>query len=144
MNLVIVRSGVGVTFADRRRLPNETDAQEFGNALDRLVAKAYPSVDDQTQGMFARDQFMTYFPIYQFGSLALVADFLLLDVPSCDVLFGFDFLSKFGAMIDRFSSCMGKTLPLLVPDDPAKPHTVVIKSDTVIPTVRLYNFPVCS
>lgn len=49
-----------VTFTERRRLPNET-AQEFGNALRRLVAKAYPTVDDQTRDMLARDQFVTHF-----------------------------------------------------------------------------------
>lgn len=36
-----------VVFVERRRLQNEA-AQEFGNALCRLVAKAYPSVDDHT------------------------------------------------------------------------------------------------
>lgn len=49
-----------VAFVERRRLPNET-AQEFGHALRRLVAKAYPSVDDGTRDMLARDQFVTHF-----------------------------------------------------------------------------------
>ena len=49
-----------VAFTERRRLPNET-AQEFGNALRRLVIKAYPSVDDHTRDLLARDQFITHF-----------------------------------------------------------------------------------
>lgn len=49
-----------VAFAERRRLPNET-AQEFGNVLRRLVAKAYPLVDDHTRDMLARDEFVTHF-----------------------------------------------------------------------------------
>lgn len=49
-----------VAFTGRRRSPGET-AQEFGNALPRLVVKAYPSVDDVTRDLLARDQFITHF-----------------------------------------------------------------------------------
>lgn len=49
-----------VAFSERRRLPNET-GQEFGNALRRLVTKAYPSLDDNARDMLARDQFVTHF-----------------------------------------------------------------------------------
>lgn len=72
----------------------------------------------------------------QFDSLVLIVELLVADIPSCDVLLGFDFLSKYGAMIDykgRVFSLMGKTLPLLVPDDPARPRVVVITSDTAVP-----------
>lgn len=72
----------------------------------------------------------------QFDSLTLVVELLVADIPSCDVLLGFDFLSKYGATIDykaHVFRLMGKTLPLLVPDDPVKPREVVIKSDTAVP-----------
>lgn len=48
------------TFTDRRRMHNET-AREFGNALRRLATKAYPSADNATRDMLARDQFLTHF-----------------------------------------------------------------------------------
>lgn len=48
-----------VAFSERR-LPNET-GQEFGNALRRLVRKAYPSLDDNARDMLARDHFVTHF-----------------------------------------------------------------------------------
>ena len=48
-----------VAFLDRRRSPNET-AQEFDNALRRLVVKASPTLNDQTQDLLARDQFVTH------------------------------------------------------------------------------------
>lgn len=54
-----------VAFTQRRRLPNET-AQEFGNALRRLAVQAYPSVDDGTCDMLARDQFITHFAVGDF------------------------------------------------------------------------------
>lgn len=46
-----------VSFSSRKRLPTET-AREFGNALRRLVSKAYSSVDASTQDLLARDHFM--------------------------------------------------------------------------------------
>lgn len=73
--------------------------------------------------------------VCQFDSLALVTEFLVADVPSCDILLGLDFLSKYGAVIDykdRVFRLMGKTLPLFQ-EDPAKPCAVVIKSDTAVP-----------
>lgn len=73
--------------------------------------------------------------VCQFDSLALVTEFLVADVPSCDILLGLDFLSKYGAVIDykdRVFRLMGKTLPLFQ-EDPAKPCTLVIKSDTAVP-----------
>lgn len=50
------------TFIARRRLPNET-AREFGNALRRLAARAYPTADNRTRDMLARDQFITHFAV---------------------------------------------------------------------------------
>lgn len=47
-------------FTERRRMHNET-AREFGNALRRLATKAYPSADNGTRDMLARDQFLTHF-----------------------------------------------------------------------------------
>lgn len=72
----------------------------------------------------------------QFDSLALVVEFSVADVPSGDILLLFDFLSKYGAAIDykeRVFHVMGKTLPLVFQEDPRKPQTVVIKSDTTVP-----------
>lgn len=48
------------TFIGRRRLPGET-AREFGHALRRLVVRAYPTADDHTQDLLARDHFITHF-----------------------------------------------------------------------------------
>lgn len=48
------------TFTARRRMHNET-VREFGNALRRLAAKAYPTADNCTRDMLARDQFLTHF-----------------------------------------------------------------------------------
>ncbi|XDV37980.1 hypothetical protein PO909_007483 [Leuciscus waleckii] len=48
------------TFTARRRMHNET-AREFGNALRRLATKAYPTADNCTCDMLARDQFLTHF-----------------------------------------------------------------------------------
>ena len=47
------------SFTARRRRPNET-AREFGNALRRLANRAYPSADDRTRDMLARDQFILH------------------------------------------------------------------------------------
>lgn len=48
-----------VSFSSRRRLHNET-AREFGNALRRLIYKAYPSADGATQDLLARDHFVAH------------------------------------------------------------------------------------
>lgn len=72
----------------------------------------------------------------QFDSLVLVTEFLVADIPSGDIPLGFDFLFKYGAVIDykgRVVRLMGKTLPLLFRGDPEEPRTVVIKSDTAVP-----------
>ena len=74
--------------------------------------------------------------VCQFDSLALVAEFLVADVPSQEVLLGFDFLHKYGAVVDfAKNECkiMGKCLPLIVPADLGKPHVVTVPVDTVIP-----------
>ncbi|XP_029914978.1 uncharacterized protein LOC115364535 [Myripristis murdjan] len=47
------------SFSSRRRLHNET-VREFGIALRRLVARAYPSADLNTQDLLARDHFITH------------------------------------------------------------------------------------
>ena len=74
--------------------------------------------------------------ICQFGALALVAEFLVADIPSQDILLGFDFLSKYGAVIDlgeRTCKIMGKQLPLIVPKEAEGPQPITVQSDTVIP-----------
>lgn len=74
--------------------------------------------------------------VCQFGSLALIAEFLVADVPSCDILLGFDFLSKYGVDVDfgkRECRIMGKLFPLIVPADLDKPQAVIVPEDTVIP-----------
>lgn len=47
------------SFSSRRRLHNET-VREFGISLRRLVMKAYPSVDPNTQDVLAKDHFITH------------------------------------------------------------------------------------
>lgn len=74
--------------------------------------------------------------VCQFGSLALIAEFLVADVPSHDILLGFDFLSKYGVDVDfgrKEFRIMGKLFPLIVPADLDKPQTVIVPEDTVIP-----------
>ncbi|KAG7999835.1 hypothetical protein GBF38_001885 [Nibea albiflora] len=74
--------------------------------------------------------------VCQFDSLALVADFLVSDVPSGDVLLGFDFLSKYGAVVDlgnKTCRIMGKIFPLVDLNPTLEPQTVVVHSDTVVP-----------
>ena len=46
-------------FSSRRRLHNET-VREFGIALRRLVTKAYPSIDLNTQDVLAKDHFIAH------------------------------------------------------------------------------------
>lgn len=48
-----------VSFSSRKRQPNET-VREFGNALRRLISKAYPSVDGVTRDLLARDHFIAH------------------------------------------------------------------------------------
>lgn len=74
--------------------------------------------------------------VCQFDSLALIAEFLVADVPSQDILLGFDFLNKYGVMVDfgkKECRIMGKMFPLIVPADMDKPHPVIVLEDTVIP-----------
>lgn len=52
-------NGNCANFLARRRLHNET-AREFGNALRRLMEKAYPKADATTLDMFTRDHFIDY------------------------------------------------------------------------------------
>lgn len=47
------------SFTARRRQQNES-TREFGNALRRLAARAYPSADEVTRDMLARDQFILH------------------------------------------------------------------------------------
>lgn len=46
-------------FSSRKRLHNES-VREFGIALRRLVARAYPSADLHTQDLLAKDHFIAY------------------------------------------------------------------------------------
>ncbi|XP_059421576.1 uncharacterized protein LOC132156662 [Carassius carassius] len=74
--------------------------------------------------------------VCQFDSLALITEFLVADVPSQDILLGFDFLSKYGVVVDfgkKECRIMGKMLPLIVPADIDTPRTVIVLEDTVIP-----------
>lgn len=48
-----------VSFSSRKRQPTET-VREFGNALRRLIFKAYPSVDSTTRDLLARDHFIAH------------------------------------------------------------------------------------
>ena len=74
--------------------------------------------------------------VCQLDVLALVAGFLVADVPSQEILLGFDFLCKYGVVLDfgkKECRVMGKLLPLLVPADMDAPKTVIVPTDTVIP-----------
>lgn len=74
--------------------------------------------------------------VCQFDSLALVADFLVSDVPSGDILLGFDFLSKYGAVVDlgnKTCRIIGKIFPLVDLYPTHEPQSVVVHSDTVVP-----------
>lgn len=74
--------------------------------------------------------------VCQFDSLALVADFLVSDVPSEEILLGFDFLSRYGAVVDlgeKTCRIMGKTFPLVDLNPTSQPQTVVVQNDTVVP-----------
>uniref|UniRef100_A0A8C2G0P5 Peptidase A2 domain-containing protein n=1 Tax=Cyprinus carpio TaxID=7962 RepID=A0A8C2G0P5_CYPCA len=56
--------------------------------------------------------------VCQFDPLALIAEFLVADVPSQDILLGFDFLSKYGVVVDfgkKECRIMGQMFPLIVP-----------------------------
>lgn len=53
-----------------------------------------------------------------------------------EILLGFDFLCKYGAVVDfgeKESRVMGKLFPLIVPGDLDKPQGVTVSVDTVIP-----------
>lgn len=74
--------------------------------------------------------------VCQLESLALVAEFLVADVPSQEILLGFDFLCKYGVVLDfgkKECRVMGKLFPLLVSADMDTPKTVIVPTDTVIP-----------
>lgn len=47
------------SFSSRRRLATES-AREFGNALRRLISKAYPSAGGATQDLLAREHFVAH------------------------------------------------------------------------------------
>uniref|UniRef100_A0A8C5BZ39 Peptidase A2 domain-containing protein n=1 Tax=Gadus morhua TaxID=8049 RepID=A0A8C5BZ39_GADMO len=79
--------------------------------------------------------------VCQFDSLALIAEFLVADVPSQDILWGFDFLSKYGVVIDfgkKECRIMGKQFPLIVPADMDTPQTVSVLEDAVIPPLLVF------
>ena len=74
--------------------------------------------------------------VCQFDSLALVTEFLVSDIPSEEILLGFDFLSRYGAVVDlgnKTCRIMGKTFSLVEPNPTSEPQTVVVHSDTVVP-----------
>uniref|UniRef100_A0A667X1Q3 Peptidase A2 domain-containing protein n=1 Tax=Myripristis murdjan TaxID=586833 RepID=A0A667X1Q3_9TELE len=72
--------------------------------------------------------------VCQLDSLALVADFLVSDIPSEEILLGFDFLSKYGAVVDlgkKQCHIMGKQFHLVDLNPSLEPQPVVIQSDTM-------------
>lgn len=74
--------------------------------------------------------------VCQLDSLALVAEFLVSDIPFKDVLLGFDFLSQYGAVVDlgkKYCQIMGKQFPLIDLNPSMEPQIVVIQADTVVP-----------
>nr|XP_054588684.1 retroviral-like aspartic protease 1 [Nothobranchius furzeri] len=72
----------------------------------------------------------------QLGPLAFVAEFLVSDIPSDEVLLGFDFLSKHGMVVDlgtKTCKIMGRVFPLLDLEPSLNPQVVVVQTDTVVP-----------
>lgn len=72
--------------------------------------------------------------VCQFDSLAVVADFLVSDIPSKEILLDFDFLSRCGAVVDlgeKTCRIMGKTFPLIDLSPTLQPQTVIVLSDTI-------------
>lgn len=61
MSHVILMIGVELLL----RLPNET-AREFGNALRQLASRVYPSADNCTRDILAKDQYTTHFAVGNF------------------------------------------------------------------------------
>ena len=73
--------------------------------------------------------------ICQFDTLALIVEFLVADVPSPDILLGYDFLSKYGSVIDldkQSCSLMGRKFPLILAHEANKPLAVTVSIDTVV------------
>ena len=73
--------------------------------------------------------------VCQLDSLALVAKFLVSDIPSEEILLGFDFLSQYGAVVDlgqKQCRIMGKQFPLVDLNPSLEPQTVIIQSDTAV------------
>lgn len=74
--------------------------------------------------------------VCQLDSLALIAEFLVSDIPSDEILLGFDFLSKYGAVVDlgkKHCHILGKQFPLVDLNPTLEPQSVVVQSDTVVP-----------
>lgn len=74
--------------------------------------------------------------VCQFQSLALVNKFLVSDIPSEEILLGFDFLSQYGAVVDlgkKSCQIMGKNFPLVDLTPTLEPQVVSVQSDTIIP-----------
>uniref|UniRef100_A0A8C6LYF6 Peptidase A2 domain-containing protein n=1 Tax=Nothobranchius furzeri TaxID=105023 RepID=A0A8C6LYF6_NOTFU len=72
----------------------------------------------------------------QLGPLAFVVEFLVSDIPSDEVLLGFDFLSKHGMVVDlgtKTCKIMGRVFPLLDLEPFLSPQVVVVQTDTVVP-----------
>ena len=73
--------------------------------------------------------------ICQFDTLALIAEFLVADVPSPDILLGYDFLSKYGSIIDldKQNCCLlGRKFPLILAHETNKPLVVTVSTDTMV------------
>lgn len=74
--------------------------------------------------------------VCQFETLALITEFLVADVPSEEILLGFDFLLKYGVAVDfgkRECKLMGKSFPLLTSEDLGQPQNVTVPNDTAVP-----------
>lgn len=72
--------------------------------------------------------------ICQLDSLALVAECLVSDIPSEEILLGYDFLSKYGVDLGKkHCQIKGKQFPLVDLNPSLKLQTVVDQSNTVVP-----------
>ena len=74
--------------------------------------------------------------VCQLDSLALVAELLVADVPTFDILLGFDFLSKYGAVVDVGNQCchlLGRKFPLVSASNEIAPQIVTVHTDAVVP-----------
>lgn len=82
--------------------------------------------------------------VCQLDSLALVAELLVADVPTSEILLGYDFLSKYGAVVDVGNRCchlLGRKFPLTPASDVITPQVVTVHADAIVPPRSEFIIP---